>query len=62
MFEYLKALSLRPRCPKCGKRHMKPIPRTPPYAAGKGPGYKYECKNCGAVIDPPIQLLMRLCQ
>lgn len=61
MFEYIRALLIRPRCPKCGYRSMKPEKRTPPFPTGREPGgYKYVCPKCGAVVDLPPHILWRL--
>ena len=61
MFDYIRALLIRPRCPKCGCRSMKPVKRTPPFPTGREPGgYKYVCPKCGAVVDLPPHILWRL--
>jgi len=61
MLEYVKAWLMRPDCPQCGHRAMKPVKRTPPFVAGRERGgYKYVCAKCGAVVDLPMHILIRM--
>lgn len=40
---------------------MKPVKRTPPFVSGRERGgYKYVCAKCGAVVDLPMHILIRM--
>ena len=62
MLDFLKSLVLRPRCPKCGHSPLERQRRTGPIPAGRDPCHVYACPKCGAVVDLPAHLLMKLCQ
>lgn len=62
MLDFLRNMGLRPRCPECGHRPLKRVRREGPVPCGRNLEYVYKCPKCGATVDLPPHLMMRLCE
>ena len=51
MFDYIRVFLIRPRCPKCGCRSMKPVKRMPPFPTGREPAQGLDSRE--KIGEPP---------